>query len=96
MASNQNSEMLSVMEAQVDTDVKGADVKTITKNVKEKMSKTIENTREAMGAIRTGRPSPNIFDKVKRKSDVTYSGCDVISGHILGHANRGFVVRNTH
>jgi len=46
------------------TDVTGADPKEIIVNLKEKMSKTVENTREALGAIRSGRPSPKIFDKV--------------------------------
>ncbi|EKX50618.1 hypothetical protein GUITHDRAFT_157295 [Guillardia theta CCMP2712] len=36
----------------------------IINGVKEKMKKTVENTREALATIRTGRPSPNIFDKV--------------------------------
>ena len=51
-------------ELPIGTEVKGADTKTILKNIEEKMAKTLENTREALGAIRTGRPSPNIFDKV--------------------------------
>ncbi|MGB1601588.1 MAG: ribosome recycling factor [Promethearchaeia archaeon] len=46
------------------TDVTGEDPQEIIANVKDKMSKTVENTREALGAIRTGRPSPKMFDKV--------------------------------
>ena len=46
------------------TDVTGEDPQEIIANVKDKMGKTVENTREALGAIRTGRPSPKMFDKV--------------------------------
>jgi len=59
-----DSQVETIVVKKVDTAVNGADTKTVVKNVKEKMSKTVENTREALGAIRTGRPSPNIFDKV--------------------------------
>jgi len=48
----------------IDTDVKGADPKAILKSVDDKMKKTLESTKGALAAIRTGRPSPNILDKV--------------------------------
>jgi len=53
-----------VVMKKVDTDVKGATTKEILALVKEKMAKTVENTRDALGAVRTGRPSPNLLDKV--------------------------------
>ena len=37
----------------MNTDVTGADPKEIITNLKDKMSKTVENTREALGAIRS-------------------------------------------
>jgi len=49
---------------QENADIAGVDRKEIMKNLDEKFSKTVENTREALGAIRTGRPSPKLFDKV--------------------------------
>jgi len=42
----------------LNTDVTGKDPAEIIENLKEKMSKTVENTREALGAIRLLSPSP--------------------------------------
>ena len=52
------------VKVKVDTDVKGTDPKTIIAQVVEKFEKTVESTKASLASIRTGRPSPNLLDRV--------------------------------
>jgi ribosome recycling factor len=52
------------VKVKVDTDVKGTDPKSIIASVVEKFEKTVESTKASLASIRTGRPSPNLLDRV--------------------------------